>query len=169
MQAFLIDAQKEFMSALLAGTSFDSFIVCSVQVTTFTTFTVDGSWHPEFAGASAEDQEAGEKPESSSLTWRMVRPAVYSLIRGKTPPLQIKAVLRLSDENTQKVLAQAGLPLSPQDVTGLYLNILYDREKITLTAGTSLRVFTPDRTLDQVWGDLTGKFLSKLQITYEKI
>lgn len=160
MQAFSIISQKEFMAALLAGSAFDNFLVCEAKVTTFTTFSVDGSWNPEFL----DDEDDADAPP-----WRLVKPFIFSLVRGKRVPLSMKAVLRLSPEGTAKILAAAGSRIAPQDVAGLYLTIRYGEGKIILTAGSSLRIFTPDKTLDRTWEEMTDRFLTRLQIAHETL
>ena len=45
MIALQIVDLKDFMSKLLIGSTFDSFWLCEASVTTFATFTIDGTLH----------------------------------------------------------------------------------------------------------------------------
>lgn len=60
MIAFRIPDTKTFMADLLARDTFDTFVLGEAQITTFTTFRIDGTWHPVYfsqdrpaAGSSA--------------------------------------------------------------------------------------------------------------------
>ncbi|MFR4454409.1 MAG: DUF5721 family protein [Blautia hansenii] len=48
MIALQIVDLKDFMSKLLIGSTFDSFWLCEASVTTFATFTIDGTLHTDF-------------------------------------------------------------------------------------------------------------------------
>ena len=50
MIALRITNTKDFMAKLLTQETFDTFLFSEGSVTTFTTFSIDGSWHPVEAG-----------------------------------------------------------------------------------------------------------------------
>ena len=56
MQAFQIENIRSFMKQLLLQDTFDTFLVSEVSVTTFASFRIDGSLHPEFY--SQEEEQA---------------------------------------------------------------------------------------------------------------
>ena len=76
-------------------------------------------------------------------------------------------MLCLSDANIEKLLKQQELPFQPQDVRGLYLNLKYDGQKLTCITGTSMNLFTMDKSLEQAWDKIVQKFFAQKEITYE--
>ena len=66
----------------------------------------------------------------------------------------------------EKLLAQAGIPLQAGDVAGLFLNILYAEGKISCTTGTSLKIFTLDKSLDRAWDEMVRRYLRQCQIPF---
>ena len=64
MIALKIPDTRDFMKKLLIAEDFDTFLVSEASVTTFTTFRVDGTWHPDFFETDAP----------AALTWKLVRP-----------------------------------------------------------------------------------------------
>ena len=161
MQAFDITETKFFMAKLLTDATFDTFLVSSASVTTFATFQIDGKLHPDYF-----DSDDDAAVSSDYCTWKVIRPHVMNLIRGKHKPLGFHIVLRLASYNVESMLTRSGLPLKPEDVAGLFLTIHYEADKVRIITGSSLNVFTLDRTLDQVWDDMVGKLLHREKIAY---
>ncbi len=161
----LIDI-KEFMSHLLLKDTFDHFYLKEASITTFSTFLIDGYLQKEYF--SSEEQEMNRLETQPYCYWQQVRSFCFDLIKGKKTPLSFKLVFQLSSENTAKLLAQSGLSLSPSDVSGLYLNLHYDGEHLNCVTGTSLRIFTLDKSLDQAWDLMVQKFLRSKQIPFER-
>ena len=147
MLALKITDTKDFMTKLLAGDTFDTFLFSEGSVTTFTTFLVDGTWHPEFF-----------KEEQSALTWKLVRPLLYNIIKGKNTPVHMRIVLKLADYNVESLLRSADVPFTKEEIDGLFLNLTYAKDEVSVTTGTSLRIFTLDKTLDRVWDDMVRRF-----------
>lgn len=151
------------MSRLLTTECFDAFLLSEATITTFTTFHIDGSFHKDYFGLS---QDHTTCPAGSSLTWRLIRPLFYELVKGRHTPLNFKLVFRLADYNTEKLLEQAGIPLTVNDVAGLFLNIHYNGKEVSGTTGTSLRIFTLDKSLDFAWDTMVEKFLRQRKIPF---
>ena len=169
MQSLLIQDHKTFMHHLLAAETFDSFELVKAQISTFCTFSIDGSYHHGYF--QEEDASVSDAPYCA---WRMVRPHVLEMIRGKSKPRNMHIVFRLSDANTQKVLrsgaSSGAASLSAEDVNGLYLNISYNHteseEQIACVTGTSLKVFSTDKSLEHSWDDMVIRFFRKNQIPF---
>ena len=118
------------------------------------------------ARAQAPNGQPGMAATSRYITWQMLQPHMYELIRGKKAPLAFRLVLRLSDENTARVLASSGLSFSVSDVAGLYLNISFEKGRAFCITGTSLRVFTIDKSLEHTWDELVQRLLHKEKIPF---
>lgn len=233
MIAIRISDTKDFMTKLLMKSFFDSFLVSEAQITTYTTFTIDGTWHPDFfltdeqraqaraqraaaladaaqdagtlsaregaaqkagvlsapegaaqkAGASssgkAAAQDAGaasagiaasQNPVSAGLSWKRIRPLFTEIIRGRYTPLSFHLVLKLSPSNVGKLLQTSGITqISPAQVAGLFLNISYQDTGVTCVTGSSLNIFTLDKTLEHTWDDMALHFFKVWQIECETL
>ena len=152
------------MKKLLMTDIFDAFELSEASITTFVSFRIDGSFHADYFGTQ---DEAGLPAEEGSLVlWKRVRPFFFDLTRGKNTPLSFRIIFRLAPHNTEKLLQQTGISLSADDVSGLFLNIRFDENGLFCVSGTSVRVFTLDKTLDQAWDNMLERFFRKNQIPY---
>ena len=104
--------------------------------------------------------------EGSLRTHCTLRPLCFDFIKGKKTPLGFKFSFRLSDSNTEKLLGQSGVSLSLADVAGLFLNIRYQEGKILVTTGTSLRLFTTDKSLDHAWDAMVQRFFKQKEMAF---
>ena len=159
MIALQIADTKDFTSKLFLQEVFDSFWVVEGAIRTHSTFLLDGHMNHEFY--SSEELEEQQLKDQPFVCWRTLRPQCFDLIKGKKTPLSFKFSFRLSSSNTEKLLLQSGVPLSPADVAGLFLNIRFQEGKILLTTGTALRLFTTDKSLDYAWDAMIQRFLKQ--------
>ncbi len=164
MIALQLEDTKDFTSKLFLKETFDPFWVVDGSIQTHCTFLMDGHLNRDFY--SLEELEESHMENQPFVCWRQLRPICFDLIKGKKTPLSFKFSFRLSDSNTEKLLAQSGVPLSPADVAGLFLNIRYKNHAVLLTTGTSLRLFTPDKSLDQAWDSMVQRFLRQKEISF---
>ncbi len=164
MIACKITNLKNFMSHLLIGESFDSFWLSEASITTGNTFTIDGALHPEFF--PEKTREALERCHRTHSLWKEIKPFCYGVIRGKQTPLQFRFVFRLSYEKTRQALADSGIFLDPEQVNGLFLNIQYSAGQLLCTTGTSVGVFTLDKSLDRLWDQMVLRFFKEHEIDY---
>lgn len=177
---------KKCMNQLLLGYVFDSFLFIEGEITTFNTFRIDGRLKSEFyrqsqtdsaladpQDGSANGREEGFGDDSSAVSgrkyalWREQRPFCFSVIKGKRTPLGFSIVLSLSAANIARLIAQEGLSYSPDSVQGLYLNFKYDGLNLTCTTGTSMNLFTLDKTLEQAWDKMAQRIFAKYEIPFE--
>ena len=164
MIALTIKSLKNFMNSLLISDTFDRFQVSEATITTFATFSIDGELHPEFY----ENETADELRTSSQrqVFWKDIKSYCFSIIKGKRTPLSFKIVLQLPPDEVELLLAKSGLNLLPEDIFGLFLNCQYHGDSLTLTTGTSLRVFTLDKSLDNAWDQMLQDFLNQQDLDY---
>lgn len=163
MLAIQIDHVKDFMKKLLLQDAFDSFLVSEISITTFTTFSIDGQLHPEFF--DPEKCEALRAENRSSILWKEARPYCLSIIKGQQSPLSFHIVLQADSALTAQLSASAGLSFSPEDIFGLFLNLQFRGGVLSVTTGTSLKVFTPDKSLDRAWDRFVSSWLEQEGIT----
>ena len=145
MVALKIEEQKSFTSGLFLGDLFDRFLVREVNITTFNSFTIDGRVRHGYYS----DEELEENQIEEFSAWKVLKPFCFSLIKGKRLPESFRIV-----ENY--------VPgMSPDSVGGLYLNVLYENNEMTVVTGTSLNIFTMDKTLEREWDESVKEFLKK--------
>lgn len=156
---------KTFMSKLLVGDIFDNFYLSEASITTYVTFSIDGSLHKEFFDTALADSLHLE--ERSYTLWKEVKPFCFSVMKGKHTPLHFKIVFLLSGENITKLLIQSGISYTPDDIFGLYLNFQFDGSHLSCTTGSSLRMFSLDKSLDRVWDDMVIRFFQQQEIPAE--
>jgi hypothetical protein len=154
------------MSKLLVQTTFDHFLLSEAVITTFNTFTIDGHLRKEFY--SEDELESLQLKESHLSAWENIKPICFELIKGKKTPLHFKFVFQLSPSNTERLLQQTGLSLTPQDVNGLFINIKYDGNVLSCITGTSLNFFTLDKSLEQAWDSMIQRFLKQQEIIFDE-
>lgn len=164
MIAFQMQDIKAFMSRLLLSSAFDAFLVVEGGVTTFSSFQIDGRLRPDYY--SREEQEASGLEGRRFARWQEIRPFCLELIKGKHTPLSFHFTFQLSPENTEKLLRQSDSSFSPADVNGLVLNIRFENGSLTCTTGTSLNVFTLDKSLDQAWDRMVQKFFLQQNLSF---
>lgn len=162
MIALKIEDIKLFTSRLFVGEAFDRFLVKEASIVTFNTFTIDGKIRPGYYSR----EEMDEKKIEALSAWAAVKPLCFSLIRGKRLPGSFRIILQTSKEETERFLASRRIPLAPDKVTGLYVNIRYEDEKLACITGTSVSVFTMDKTLDGEWDQAFKDFLKQNQILF---
>ncbi len=162
MIALKIEDLKLFTSSLFVGDMFDQFLLKEAVITTFNTFTIDGSMRPGYY--SKEELEEIKKSQLS--TWAMVKPLCFSLIKGKRLPVSFRIILQMSEEGTERFLHSRQLPFAPDQVKGLYMNIRYEEDKLFCVTGTSVSVFTLDKTLDEEWDQEAKGFLKHHNIPF---
>ena len=163
--ALQITDTKDFTSKLFLQEVFDAFWVVDGTIRTHSTIVLDGHLNADFY--SSEEQDELQVKEQPFVSWRILRPQCFDLIKGKRTPLSFKFCFRLSDSNVEKLLLQSQIAFSPADVAGLFLNIRFQDGKILLTTCTALRFFTADKSLDQAWDAVIQKFLKQKGIDAE--
>lgn len=156
MECIEIAEVKKFMSNLLTKDTFDSFLLSEAEITTFNIFKIDGHIQKKFY--SSEEYEEIGCPSMSD--WRRVRPLVFEIIKGNKTPIRFKIVLKLGEKETKELLDRQELGFSLEDVGGLYLNILYENDKLNCVTGTSMNVFTMDKSLERAWDEQENRFLA---------
>jgi len=165
MLIFSLDTKK-CMNQLLLGSVFDSFLFIEGEITTFNTFQIDGRLKKEFYRQNQDDSAAFEREYA---LWKEQREFCFSVIKGKRTPLGFRIVLSLSSPNIAHLITQEELSFSQRDVQGLYLNFKYDGSQLTCTTGTSMNIFTLDKSLEQAWDKMAQRIFAKYEIPFETL
>ena len=62
----------------------------------------------------------------------------------------------------EKLLQDNDISLAKENIANLFLNIKYDKGVLSYTTGTSLNIFTLDKSLEKAFDSYISKFISTL-------
>lgn len=155
----------DFMKKLLTNTTFDTFLLVEAAVKTNISYHISGHLNRDFY--DSDELEALSSMEY--ITWNLVRPHVYNVMKGTKLPLGFKIVLILSDANITRIIEKNNLPLSLSDIANLSLIFHFDGSNILATANTSLKTFTMDKTLERLWDANLLAFFKQQEISVEEL
>ena len=157
MIALKIEEQKTFTSGLFVGEIFDGFLVREATIVTYNSFTIDGRIRHGYYS----DEELEENKIEEFSSWKVLKPTCFSLIRGKRLPESFRIVVVLPTEAKERFVEKHVPGMSPDLVGGLYLNINYENNGMTVVTGTSMNMFTMDKTLEREWDESVKRFFQK--------
>lgn len=149
---------KQFMAKLLTGTTFDSFLLRELELSTMADFTISGQLNEGFF----TKEELEEREERKFIFWGEIRAIAFSMIKGSKTPLSLKIVFQATEKQCESLIRDSGGKLRPEDVGGLYLNVRFEKGELHIITGTAIKTFTLDKTLEQEW-DLAVKGMLKAQ------
>ncbi len=167
MTALSILNVKEFMNILLRTNTFDGFLLSEGSITTYMTFLLDG--HPNLEFFSPEDAPYEQLRQEAYIPFSLVRPVCFDLLKGKHTPTSFHFVFQLSRDNLTRTLASIDNALSPEDISGMYLNLIYQNQQLTCTTGISRHLFSMDKSVEHSWDDLVKRFLKTHKIPFEPL
>ena len=157
MKQFILETKK-CTSELFLNHTFDDFSFVEGSITTFNKFTIDGRLKKEFFDSP---------PDREYAKWSQLREYCFSLIKGRRTPLDFKLVFTLAPLEIEKLILKNSLSYRAEDVQGLYLNIHYTGEKLLCTTGTSMHLFTLDKSLEHLWDSQVQTFFKSKEIPFE--
>lgn len=155
---------KIFMAKLLTQEVFDAFIVKDMELVTFTSFKVNGSFHKDFF----TEEELEERGKSLITLWGDIRTIAFTMIRGNKTPLSLKIVFQLPRDLTEKLMEGLSSRMSVEDIGGLYMNVRFEKGELHIITGTAIKSFTLDKTLEQEWDSKVKEILKFQGIVYEE-
>lgn len=162
MLSIQIQDVKEFMNHLLRENTFHPFYLWEASIKTAVTCHIDGHLNPDFFNSD----ELELLPNKKYISWSQIKPQVFSIIKGNKTPLSMKLVLMLSDTNIDHLLARYNLPLSRENINGLFFNIHYDGKNLHCTTGVSYCTFTMDKRLETVFDENMQSYLKHYHIAF---
>jgi len=155
------------MSKLLKSDTFDNFLLQEAVISNGATYTIDGRISKSFY--TEDEIEELELQDLSILPYRLLRNNCFDLIKGKKTPHSFKFIFLLSPENLSKTLAAADSSYSPNDISGVFINLKYQNQLLTLTTGISYNIFSTDKSLENYWDKMIQKFLFQHEIAFEEL
>ena len=164
MLSIQIQDVKEFMNHLLRSDLFHPFYLWEASIKTAVHYHIDGRLNQDFY--NTDELEA--RTQSDYISWAEIKPQIFSMIKGSKTPLSMKIILMLSKANTNQLLTKYNLPLSAENINGLFFNIHYDGTNLSCTTGVSYRTFTMDKRLEAVFEESMLTWLGHYKIPYTK-
>ena len=152
-----IENIKKFMAGFLGGNLFDDFLMSEGKLSMNIAYEFDGKILKEFY----DTEECEEMKTYPYVMWQEEK--IFSLVKGKKTPLSFQFVMMLKLDLVSDILAKYNLAIREDEVAGLFINILYDRQGLKCTAGVSRKTFVLDKTLEEAWDqEVKERFLEFL-------
>ncbi len=165
MISLVIRDVPKMMSGMLSGKLFDKFYLRDGEIQTFSRFEMSGGLNRPYF-----DDDEWEKMEGRSYAlWSEVKPFAYQLIRGKKLPVRFQFVFQLSKENTGWFLERHKLEAAGSGISGLFMNITYEHQRLVCTSGIGYQIFTMDKTAERCWDETVEQFFRQNHIAFEKM
>ena len=165
MIALKINDVKHFMSQLLVKETFDIMNLSEAIISIGNTFQISGEINREFY----TDQELELLSNTAYSSWSSLKSICLGLIKGNKTPTYMKIVFLLPPTEVQKLIDMNQLDFSATDVNGLFLNIKYSENSLTIITGSSIRIFTLDKSLDTAFDKYCKQFLTLSNIDFDEI
>lgn len=164
MISLTIKDTKSFMSHLLLKNTFDTLYLSEADISTSVTFSINGSINKDYYTTEEYEQLSHKK---YSL-WSAVKPLCFDIIKGKKVPSSMKIVFILPENICESIISYYSLPFTLSDIGALCINIRYINGNVTITTGSSLNIFTLDKSADIALDDYIKKFLVNASIDFEE-
>ena len=164
MIALKISEQKSFMTGLLSGELFDSFLLSEATVRMAATYRIDGHLNADFFDTDTLKDEALHPYEY--VSWQEIRPVCRDLIKGKKAPAGFQIILMLKPEYAERTIGDAA---AFSNIRALLLNIRYDSTGLFLIPAVDFKTFSMDRGPEKTWDRTIVKFLKGKEIVYEEV
>ncbi|MBR3833918.1 MAG: hypothetical protein IKJ73_06345 [Lachnospiraceae bacterium] len=154
MKSFEVEDIKNYMNQLLVNERFDSFYLYEARVKGALDYFVGGKLNMEYY----DEDEKNEFDDSEYISWSKVKQIIYDLMKGKKLPINFKIILMFNRDNIKRLIEMNNLPVKADDVGALFYNIHFEAGQLNVTTGTSLKVFTLDKRLEQLWDETVEKY-----------
>lgn len=142
---------KLFMQLLFQTETFDTYLFVSSKIKTDINYQLDGTLNTTYY---TEDERLSLGIDNSAYqTWKNIKEKIFYIIKGKKTPSQLHIVLRLSDEHAKQIIGTINSSLNPNDIDALFLNILFNEQKLNVTCGISYKIFAINHDLENEFCD----------------
>lgn len=165
MISLRIKDTKTFMSHLLIKDTFDNFLLSEANIKTSCSYSIDGQINRSFYSEDEWNELDTDKRQYSS--WLKQKPFCFSLIKGNKVPLSMKIIMLLPSDEITNILNNIETGLSVNNINGLFINIKYQDGHAYIITGTSLNIFSLDKTLDNSFDTYIKSFLSDKGLDFE--
>ena len=154
-------SKRDFFRHLFLQSSFDNLLLTDLSLRTDILLEIDGRLP---APGPTDDGPAVPALQEPCRSWGSLRPRISAFLAGGEPLRSLRLVLMLSRVKTEEFLRIHRSELSPEEVEGFFLNILFAKDSLTLTTGCSLRKFSFDKGPERAWDRQIEQLLEQLEI-----
>ncbi len=144
---------KNFMNKILREQYFDDFDLRNVEIQSFAKFDIDGKADKNFM--TDESLEDNDIDKVFFCKWGRIRPYVFEFVKGKVKPSYMKFVISASRELLESVSDNAA---------ALFLNFVFEKDRVVCTTGTAQKNFSLDKKLDIAWEEYVKGLFRDIQI-----
>jgi len=154
MKSFDVEDIKNYMNQLLVNERFDSFYLYEARVKGAIDYFIGGKLNRDYF----DEGEIEDIKDTDYISWGKVKQTIYDLMKGNKLPINFKIILMFNRDNIKRLIEMNNLPVKPEDIGALFYNIHYESGQLNITTGTSLKVFTLDKRLEQLWDETVEKY-----------
>ncbi len=145
---------KEFLNGLFTEERYESFYLFSGKLDSAISYEIDGKINKEFYS----EEELGQLENKEYICWKDIKKSVLGFMSMGKLPVKMKIILMFNKDNINRLIEMNNIPIHPDNVRALFMNILYSDNRLSITTGTSLNVFTMDKTLEDLWDKTVEKY-----------
>ncbi|MSS64267.1 DUF5721 family protein [Velocimicrobium porci] len=153
------------MSKLLIGEVFDTFWMTELEILTSNQYKINGhlnqSWY--------DQQELELLGAREYAKWKEMKPLAFQIIKGNKTPQVLKVVFMYPKKGIFHFLEEIKSSFKEDQIEGLFLNIRYENNNLTIVTGTSIAVFSMDKSLEKEWDEKVKVFLKAKEIVFEEM
>lgn len=165
MQTIEILDIKNFMQLLFQTDILDYYEFVSAELSTDMSYTLDGHIHKEFF--NEEEMDSLGLTSRIYLPWHIAKEKLFMLIRGKKTPSQLKIILKVCTEQAHSLFSATNSSLNPNDIDGIFLNIIFQENKLNVICGISYNIYTMDKILESEFSNSIITLFKSNNITCE--
>lgn len=162
MISLTISNTADFMNKLLVKETFDLLLLSEADIQTGSNYKIDGRINSQFYS----NEELEELVDSQYSSWKMQRPHIFNLIKGKKVPSGLKIIFALSKKAISKLIEKNNIDIDLDSVDGLFINVNYKADTVTVITGTSLKTFTLDKSLEKAFDAYVMDTFEKANIAF---
>ncbi len=159
MLALKVTDLKTFTNEMFIGEIFDNFLCVKASINHDISYNIDGHLNNEFKNPEDED---------SYISWKKLKPLIFSMIKGNKLPIGFNIVLGVTKESLNILYNSSTHDYTIDQVEGLFLNVIFKNGEIIVTTGTSYSVFSMDKGLDHSFENAVKKLLISKNIDFEE-
>lgn len=163
MQTIEILDIKLFMQFLFQTTALDTYEFVSSELSTDMVYSLDGHINKIFF--TDDEQDALGIKNASYLPWHLAKEKIFTLIKGKKTPSHLKIVLKANTTQRNTLLTSISSSFHENDIDGIFLNIIFQENKLNVICGISYKIFTLDKSLETAFYENTIALFKSYKIT----
>lgn len=145
---------KTFLNGLFKDERYESFYLFSIKLEAAVSYEIDGKINKAFFS----EDELSQLNNMEYICWKDVKKTVLDYLNKGKLPVKMKLILMFNKDNVNRLIEMNNIPIHPNNVRALFMNVIYSDNRLSITTGTSLNVFTMDKTLEELWDKTVEKY-----------